>query len=170
MEDVCGVSVTDQIRLMRRLLYCGEWIESHALHMFLLHAPDFLGYESVIDMAADHPAVVESALRLKKAGNDLMDVVGGRSVHPINVKLGGFYRMPTVAELLRRAAEARAQPRGDPGGHEAPGDLRLPRHGAAVRVPLAPARSGATPSRRGDVVTSAGKSFRVQDFTKHIEE
>jgi len=97
MEDVFGVAVTDQIRLMRRLLYCGEWIESHALHMFLLHAPDFLGYESAIDMAADHPAVVESALRMKKAGNDLMDVVGGRSVHPINVKLGGFYRMPTVA-------------------------------------------------------------------------
>ena len=71
---------------MRRLLYCGEWIESHALHVYLLHAPDFLGYRAAIEMAADHPDVVERGLRLKKAGNALMTLVGGRSVHPVNVQ------------------------------------------------------------------------------------
>jgi coenzyme F420-reducing hydrogenase alpha subunit len=69
IEDACGVTVTDQIRALRRLLYCGEWIESHALHVYLLHAPDFLGYDGAVEMAADHPAVVERGLRLKKAGN-----------------------------------------------------------------------------------------------------
>ncbi|MEA2002296.1 MAG: Ni/Fe hydrogenase subunit alpha [Actinomycetota bacterium] len=100
MEDAFGARVTGQLRELRRLLYCGEWIESHVLHMFLLHAPDFLGYESAIHMAADHKDVVELGLRLKKAGNAIVTTVGGREIHPINVKVGGFYRAPTKKELL----------------------------------------------------------------------
>jgi coenzyme F420-reducing hydrogenase alpha subunit len=99
MEYAFGTSVTGQLRSLRRLLYCGEWIESHVLHMFLLHAPDFLGYESAVHMAADHKDVVELGLRLKKAGNAIVTVVGGREIHPINVKVGGFYRVPTKKEL-----------------------------------------------------------------------
>ena len=76
IEDACGVSVPDAILTMRRLLYCGEWIESHALHIYLLHAPDFLGYPCAIEMAADHGDVVRQGLRLKKAGNGLMTLVG----------------------------------------------------------------------------------------------
>src|SRR3954447_3066537 len=92
MEDACGVRVPEEIRLLRRLLYCGEWIESHTLHVFMLHAPDFLGYPSGIALAKDHPEVVQGALALKKAGNELVRVVGGREIHPINVAVGGFYR------------------------------------------------------------------------------
>jgi sulfhydrogenase subunit alpha len=99
MEYAFGMSVTGQLRALRRLLYCGEWIESHILHMFLLHAPDFLGYESAVHMAADHKDVVELGLRLKKAGNAIVTVIGGREIHPINVKVGGFYRVPTKKEL-----------------------------------------------------------------------
>lgn len=99
IEDACAVDVPEPIRALRRLIYCGEWIESHALHVYLLHAPDFLGYESGIHMAADHPDLVQRGLRLKRAGNRLMDVVGGRSVHPINVRVGGFYRAPDRREL-----------------------------------------------------------------------
>jgi sulfhydrogenase subunit alpha len=99
IERAFGVTVDGPLRALRRALYCGEWIESHALHMFMLHLPDFLGYESAIHMAKDHPKVVEGALALKKVGNELMAVIGGRSVHPINVKVGGFYRVPTRAEL-----------------------------------------------------------------------
>ena len=111
MEDVCGVEVSPQVRALRRLLYCGEWIESHVLHVFMLHAPDFLGYSSAFEMARDHAAIVEGALALKKAGNTIMRVVGGREIHPINVRVGGFYRAPTRAELapvveeLERARE-----------------------------------------------------------------
>ncbi len=99
MEDVCGVRVDGPLRALRRLLYCGEWIESHALHVYLLHAPDFLGAESAVHLAKDHPAIVQRGLRLKKAGNDLMTLLGGREVHPINVRVGGFYRVPTKREL-----------------------------------------------------------------------
>ena len=94
IEDACGVTVPEPLQRLRRLLYCGEWIESHALHVFLLHAPDFLGYDSAISMARDHRDIVELGLRLKKAGNAIMTVVGGRAVHPVNVRVGGFYRLP----------------------------------------------------------------------------
>jgi len=99
MEQICGVRVDGPLRDLRRLLYCGEWIESHALHIFMLHAPDFLGYEDAIQMAGDYPEVVKKALKLKKIGNDLMTKLGGREIHPINVKVGGFYKIPTKKEL-----------------------------------------------------------------------
>jgi sulfhydrogenase subunit alpha len=105
IEDACGVTVPDSIRALRRLLYCGEWIESHALHVYLLHAPHFLGYESGIHMARDHPGIVERGLRLKRAGNRLMEVIGGRSVHPVNVRVGGFYRAPDRQDLRGLAGE-----------------------------------------------------------------
>jgi len=91
IEDAFGMKVDGQIRALRRLIYCGEWIESHALHVYLLHAPDFLGYEDAIRMAKDHPKEVERGLQLKKAGNAIMTLLGGREIHPINVRVGGFY-------------------------------------------------------------------------------
>ncbi|MGA7161168.1 MAG: Ni/Fe hydrogenase subunit alpha [Bacteroidota bacterium] len=100
MENAFGTPVDGQLRALRRLLYCGEWIESHVLHAYMLHAPDFLGYEDVLQLAKDHSAVVQQALKMKKVGNDLVALLGGREIHPINVRVGGFYRVPTKKELL----------------------------------------------------------------------
>ncbi|MGI0131887.1 MAG: Ni/Fe hydrogenase subunit alpha [Thermoplasmata archaeon] len=99
MEAMLGLAVPEPVRALRRLLYCGEWIESHALHVYLLHAPDFLGYPDAIHLAKDHPKMVQDGLALKKAGNALMTLVGGREIHPVNVRVGGFYRCPTREEL-----------------------------------------------------------------------
>jgi sulfhydrogenase subunit alpha len=99
MEDACGVCVEGSLRALRRLIYCGEWIESHALHIYMLHAPDFLGYESAIHMAKDHRDIVQRGLQLKKAGNQVVSVLGGREIHPINVRVGGFYKVPSKSEL-----------------------------------------------------------------------
>ena len=99
LEHILGITVDPAVRLLRRLIYCGEWIESHALHVFMLHAPDFLGYPDAIRMAAEHRDLVELALRLKKIGNHLMVVLGGREIHPISVAVGGFYKVPSKAEL-----------------------------------------------------------------------
>jgi coenzyme F420-reducing hydrogenase alpha subunit len=101
IEAACGVTVDGQLRELRRLIYCGEWIESHTLHVYLLHAPDFLGYESAIAMAADHRELVERGLRMKKLGNEIIELVGGREIHPINVRVGGFWRVPAGRELRR---------------------------------------------------------------------
>ena len=105
IEDACGVAIPAPILDLRRLIYCGEWIESHALHIYLLHAPDFLGYESGLHMAQDRPDLLQRGLQLKKAGNRLMEVVGGRAVHPVNVRVGGFYRAPDRRALDGLRAE-----------------------------------------------------------------
>jgi sulfhydrogenase subunit alpha len=99
MEDAFGIKVDGPARDLRRLIFCGEWIESHGLHVYLLHAPDFLGYQSAVHMAADHREIVEQGLALKKVGNDLMTILGGREIHPINVRVGGWYRVPRKAAL-----------------------------------------------------------------------
>ncbi|WP_062318268.1 Ni/Fe hydrogenase subunit alpha [Demequina maris] len=170
METICGVTTTPEIQLMRRLLYCGEWIESHALHIFMLHAPDFLGYESVLEMAKDHADVVQMALRLKKAGNDLMTAVGGRAIHPVNVKVGGFYRMPTVAEL-QRLRPALEQGRDDAlaavalvATFDFP-DMEQDYNYVSLRHP------DWYPLERGtEVVATSGVRFPVTEIADHVKE
>ncbi|MCA9652709.1 MAG: nickel-dependent hydrogenase large subunit [Myxococcales bacterium] len=108
IESALGHVVPVGIRDLRRLMYCGEWIESHALHVFLLHAPDFLGYPSAVEMAADHREIVERGLALKKAGNRIIELLGGRAVHPVSVRVGGFSRVPTPRELAGLLPELRA--------------------------------------------------------------
>lgn len=100
MEMACGVaSPGGVLRDLRRLIYLGEWIESHVLHIYMLHAPDFLGYHDAISMAKDHKSLVEMALRLKRVGNELMRIIGGREIHPVNLRVGGFYKCPEVSDF-----------------------------------------------------------------------
>ena len=108
IEQACGVVVDERITALRRLLYCGEWISSHALHIYLLHAPDFLGYPDAIALAANHRDLVERGLRLKQAGNAILEAIGGRAIHPVNTRLGGFHRAPTRSELAPLAERLRA--------------------------------------------------------------
>ena len=111
LEALLGIELPEPLRKLRRLLYCGEWIESHVLHVAFLHAPDFLGYESAFAMAQARPEYAEwvrTALELKKAGNDIVRVLGGREIHPINVRLGGFYRVPRKDELRPVAGRSEA--------------------------------------------------------------
>ncbi|HET7735378.1 MAG TPA: Ni/Fe hydrogenase subunit alpha [Nocardioidaceae bacterium] len=169
IEDACGVTVTEEILALRRLLYCGEWIESHALHIFLLHAPDFLGYDGAVEMARDHRDLVERGLRLKKAGNRLMEVVGGRSVHPVNVRIGGFYRLPSVEELHA------IRPLLEQGLDDALATVRLvagfdfpefeqPYEYVALRA------DAGYPIESGRPVTTTGQEFAVPEFGARIEE
>ena len=105
VERALGIQIDPAVRLLRRLFYCGEWIESHALHVYMLHAPDFLGYADVIEMARDHREVVEKALRLKKTGNRIVQLLGGREIHPISAAVGGFHRVPSKQQLRELAPD-----------------------------------------------------------------
>ena len=169
LEAACGVTVGGPIRELRRLLYCGEWIESHALHVFMLHAPDFLGYESAIHMAADHAELVTKALELKKIGNDLVTAVGGREIHPVNVKLGGFYRAPTrkelapVAERLKRALALSLETVRFAAGLEFP-DFEPDYEFVALRHP------DEYPFNEGRIVSSRGLDIAVSEFEEHFVE
>lgn len=98
-EDLFGVDVEPSTRALRRLMYCAEWIESHALHIYLLHAPDFLGYPSAVEMAREHRQLVADGLRLKQIGNRLLALLGGRAIHPVSVRVGGWSRAPRTAQL-----------------------------------------------------------------------
>jgi coenzyme F420-reducing hydrogenase alpha subunit len=112
IEGAFGLSVDPAVRDLRRLLYCGEWIESHTLHVYLLHAPDFLGVDGAVELARRHRDLVDRGLQLKKVGNQIMEAIGGRAIHPVNVRIGGFYRTPSgrdldpLAERLRWALDA----------------------------------------------------------------
>ena len=169
IEDACGVTVPQPLQRLRRLLYCGEWIESHALHIYLLHAPDFLGYESAIDLARDRRDLVERGLRLKKAGNAILTVLGGRPIHPVNVRVGGFYRLPTAGELrglratLAEALQDALATVETVAGFDFPDfthDLEY--------VSLRPAQG--YPVEAGQVVTSGGLAFPAAEFDAHVTE
>jgi len=99
IERALGLRIDPAVRRLRRLFCCGEWIESHTLHLYMLHAPDFLGYQDVIAMARDHRNLVERALRLKKIGNRIVTLLGGREIHPISATVGGFYKVPSRQQL-----------------------------------------------------------------------
>lgn len=110
IESIFGVTTTPWIRAMRRVFYCGEWIQSHSLHIHLLAAPDFLGFNSVITMSSEYGDEVRRGLKLQALGNDLVILFGARSVHPVGVKIGGFSKAPNqkkVNELLARVIEAK---------------------------------------------------------------
>ncbi len=110
LEDALGLSVDPGAKALRRLLYLGEWIESHALHAVLLHAPDFLGFDDAIKMARVRPQEVADALELKKIGNEVVATVGGREIHPVNIRVGGVWKAParkTIRDLVPRLERAR---------------------------------------------------------------
>jgi sulfhydrogenase subunit alpha len=169
IEDAFGVEVERPIKDLRRLLYCGEWIESHSLHIFMLHAPDFLGYESAIEMARDHPDVVRKGLELKKIGNGIMSLIGGREIHPINVRVGGFYKVPTrrgirqLVEPLERAREIALETVAWTGGLEFP-DSERDYELVALRA------DEAYPHNEGRLVSNEGLDIAVRDYDEHFEE
>ena len=99
VENAYEIEVSRQTRDLRRLLALSGWIQSHSLSVFFLTAPDYLGYDGVVSMSVDHQDVVELALRMKKLGNDIGEVIGGKAIHPISAVVGGFTKIPTTNEL-----------------------------------------------------------------------
>jgi sulfhydrogenase subunit alpha len=169
MEDACGVKVDGQLRALRRLIYCGEWIESHVLHVAMLHAPDFLGYESAIHMAKDHPDLIQKALKLKKIGNELVAFLGGREIHPINVRVGGFYKVPTKSELqslvedLKWARDAAYDLALWTGTLEFP-DFEQDYEFVALRHP------DEYPFNEGRLVSTKGLDIAIREYEEHFVE
>jgi coenzyme F420-reducing hydrogenase alpha subunit len=169
IEDALGVRVEGAVRELRRLLYCGEWIESHTLHVAMLHAPDFLGYADAIRMAKDYPKEVQRALDLKKAGNDIVRIVGGREIHPVNVRVGGFYRAPTRADLaplagtLERARQQALDTLRWVSTFDMP-DFEQDYEFVALRHP------SEYPFSEGRLVSSAGLDVAIRDYEEHFVE
>lgn len=169
IEQACGIELDRPLADLRRLLYCGEWVSSHSLHIHLLHLPDFFGYPDAIALAADHRDLVEQGLAVKKAGNTLLELLGGRAIHPINVRVGGFYSVPEradlvpLAERLRRALDYAIDTARRAAGFDFP-ELELDHELLAAAEPDRYAIES------GQVRTSTGLSFPAAEFPTHVAE
>jgi sulfhydrogenase subunit alpha len=169
MENAAGVRIEGSLRELRRLLYCGEWIESHVLHIYMLHAPDFLGLPDAVQLARTHGDLVRRALRLKKLGNTLIERLGGRAIHPINVRVGGFYRAPRRDELrallpeLQWAREAAAETLQWVATLPAP-DVEHDYEFVALR------HASEYPLNEGRIVSSNGLDIAATEWAEHFEE
>jgi sulfhydrogenase subunit alpha len=169
IENAFGAKVDAQLRALRRLIYCGEWIESHGLHVVMLHAPDFLGFPDGIQMAREHGDAVRNGLALKKVGNELMRTLGGREIHPVSVKAGGFHRVPTRAELapvaenLKRAWELAVGLVRWVAGFPFP-DFERDYEFVALRHP------GEYPFNEGRLVSNRGIDTDIADYGSEFEE
>jgi len=169
MENAFGVAVDGQLRSLRRLLYCGEWIESHTLHIYMLHAPDFLGYPDAMHMAQDYPDIVKRGLQMKKAGNAIIAFLGGREVHPINVRTGGFYKVPSKQELGKLAEQLKW-------GRDAA--LETVRWTAQLPFPdfeqdyefVALRHPAEYPFNEGRLVSNKALDIAAQEYEDHFEE
>ena len=170
IEGVLGIEVGEPIRALRRLLYCGEWIESHALHIVMLHAPDFLGYPDAIAMARDHREAVERGLALKKTGNELLRLLGGREIHPVNVRVGGFLSNtePRRADAARRIVEAK--PRLGDRDIALGGGLSVSRCHPRLRVRRTCGIPEEYPMNAGRIVSSAGLDIAAADYESEFVE
>lgn len=169
VENALGIDCGGELHELRRLLYCGEWIESHLLHMVMLHAPDFLGAPDAITLSEKHPERIVGALKAKKAGNSIVRTLGGREIHPVNIRVGGFYRAPTKAELTAlvpdlEAGRAEAEELLDwCAGFDFPTLDREPEY-VALRHP------DEYPMNQGRIASTKGIDIEATEYEEHFVE
>lgn len=108
VEAALGVEVSERTVMLRQLMVYGSFLQNHATHLYLFAAPDYVGQPSVFPLAQTHPDVVKRALSLKKLGNELTSLVGGRPVHPVTAVVGGFTAEPARADLVAFAERLHA--------------------------------------------------------------
>ncbi|MBW9248033.1 MAG: Ni/Fe hydrogenase subunit alpha [Acidithiobacillus ferriphilus] len=169
IEGIFGLAPGPWVRAMRRVFYCGEWIQSHSLHIHLLAAPDFLGYSNVSEMARAHPDVVRRGLALQALGNEIIRFFGGRSVHPVGARVGGFHRAPSRAEVAVLQEQVRAA---------LPEAAALVAWTAALNLPddpqdfvsVALRHRDEYPMNEGRIVSSDGLDMPIADYESHFRE
>jgi len=169
IESVFNIKSTPWLRAMRRLFYCGEWLQSHSLHIHMLAAPDYLGYNSVIEMSAEYMDEVRRGFKLQALGNDLVSLFGARSVHPVGVKIGGFTKAPAQAEideLLRRVIDAKQDAIDLIHWVDA---MDLPEDNQTF-TSVALHRTDEYPFNEGRIISDNGLNIDISDYKKHFEE
>ncbi|HEV2690217.1 MAG TPA: Ni/Fe hydrogenase subunit alpha [Bryobacteraceae bacterium] len=169
IERALGITIHPMVRLLRRLLYAAEWVESHVLHIYMLHAPDFLGYRDFVELAKDYPKEATEALRLKKLGNRIMTLLGGREIHPVSVTIGGFHKTPSKADLqplveeLKWALDTACAKARFLGGFEFP-DFEQDYEFVALSHPTE------YPFNEGRLVSNKGLNIDASEYEDHFVE
>ncbi|MBI3433165.1 MAG: Ni/Fe hydrogenase subunit alpha [Hydrogenophilales bacterium] len=169
LEKLFGVELDPWAQAMRRVFYCGEWIQSHSLHIHLLAAPDFFGCGNAIELARIAPDEVRRGLRIQALGNELMDLFGARSVHPVGVRIGGFHGAPSLARIRDMQDKLRAA---------LPEAEALIRWAARIQMPqddqafvsVAMRSPNAYAIETGDIAASDGLLIGADAFDGHFAE
>jgi sulfhydrogenase subunit alpha len=169
LERAFGIDPGPWVRAMRRVMYCGEWIESHCLHIHLLAAPDFLGCASVIELAQRAPDAVRRGLALQALGNDLIRLLGARSVHPVGVRVGGFHHAPALSEVQALCVRLRAALPEAQALLAWTATLPVPDH-AQRFTSVAMRHPHAYPMNEGRIASDAGLDIAAQDYENHFAE
>jgi len=169
LEQIFRIDIDPQVRALRRLYYAGEWLESHLLHMMFLAAPDYLGLDDAMSIARDHKSTVERALRLRKLGNRILILLGGRSVNPVGVCVGGFHRIPARSELAELGEELH-RARGEAESLlEWFAELPVPRRPQELEL-VSVRHPDEYPMNEGRIVSSAGLDVAAGEFERAFEE
>lgn len=169
IESCFDVTITPWIRAMRRLFYCGEWLESHSLHVHFLAAPDFLGFHSSIEMAKIYPEILHRGLRLQALGNALVTLLGGRSVHPVGACIGGFYKAPSMVKVQDVLQQVNACIEDCESLIEWLGTLSLPDNTHDFTC-VALSHPEEYPMNNGMIVSDKGLKISIDDFDAHFKE
>jgi len=169
-EDALGVEVSEQTTILRDMLYFGNMVESHALHLYLFVAPDYLGYPSAFAMAEKYPQLMKHGLELKSYGAMVQSILGSREIHPENAVVGGFGRLPEKSDMERilksgtEALQAAVATVDFFAEYEYPAHIDLPRNHLAIR----PHRGY---SVYGDGISASdGFSFDIEKYREFIQE
>ncbi|MGV6815901.1 MAG: Ni/Fe hydrogenase subunit alpha [Thiotrichales bacterium] len=169
IEQAFGVQVSPWVEAMRRVFYCGEWLQSHSLHIHLLAAPDFLGFNSVIEMSAEYPAEVRRGLALQGLGNDLIALFGGRSVHPVGACVGGFHHAPDEAEVSKMVARLEAAIPEAEALLAWTARLTMPEDDQDF-ISVAMRHEQEYPFHRGRLISSEGLDIKADNYEAHFKE
>lgn len=169
IEDALNLNVSEPIHALRRLLYCGEWIESHSLHVYMLHVPDFLGFDDAISMSARYPEIIKEGLFIKKCGNAIIRLLGGREIHPINIKVGGFYKIPEKAKLLSLKEELLLAREKAYRAIEWLGKLDYPDVTINYDT-IALSHPNEYPMARGQLTSNFGLTISAKEYSQHFTE
>ncbi|MDX1824233.1 MAG: nickel-dependent hydrogenase large subunit, partial [Thiohalomonadales bacterium] len=169
LENLCEVEVTPWVRAMRRVFYCGEWLQSHALHIHMLAAPDFLGFNNIIEMATKDAAVVRRGLRIQALGNDLIELFGARSVHPVGARVGGFYHAPATTAVEPLVARLKAAKQDADNLVCWTASLSFPKQEQEF-VAVALQHADEYPMNGGRIVSSSGLDIDCQEYLQYFQE
>ncbi len=101
IEDVFGVSPSEKTVNLRKLMLCGQMIQSHVLHLFFLALPDYVGLDSALFLTKKDPAKFRLALNLKNLGDEIISGIGGRAIHPLTTTVGGFSKLPSLSDIRK---------------------------------------------------------------------
>jgi len=166
IEQAWGVEVDEGVRALRRLMRCAEWISNHASNVYYFALPDFFGCRDILELARKRRDLVKLGLRVKKVGDDLMAVLGGRAVHPISLCVGGFYLVPSEGKLRRMAGPLREVAKE---AEERFPALEFPEFEADIE--LLSLRSGVEyPMNFGRIISSRGLDVSTEEFRGRIAE